>query len=100
MKDIEKILIHKLLHSEASVIKFQKIVYEILLSKNNCRYVTINQETFMQQDPTKKNNLAEISKTNIVTRIMRPSKPWGVIINNKVCCIYFNPSIIIRTISN
>ena len=84
MKDIEKILIHKLLHSEAQVIKFQKQVYNIETAKNNCRYVTIDAQTCMQQDPSKDNNLATIAKTTSVTRIMRPGKPWGVIINNKV----------------
>lgn len=79
-----KLTIAKQLWSNQKTIIVNNIEYEIKTSINNCKYVTINGETYIQQDPKKiTSNQEKLMKGQQVTRIMRP-KAWGLIINNKV----------------
>lgn len=79
-----KLEIAKQLWSNEKTIIINDVEHEIKISTNNCKYVTINGETYIQQDP-KKITLSQekLMKGQQVTRIMRP-KAWGLIINNKV----------------
>lgn len=79
-------LIHKALHDESQTsITLNYETIPIKVGKNGQRFITWNKSTFIIQDPKKGLEYAKlIEQGSKITRIMRSTGSWGLIIDSKI----------------
>lgn len=88
MNNNQKLIIHQALWSNANHIDIDGQIYNIKTNHNHCRFVTTSDGTYIQQNSKHLNDKSslrtEYAQGKKITRILRPGKSWGLIIDNKV----------------
>ena len=80
-------MIHSVLHDQTKRgVSFNSKPIYIKTGNNDCRYISYDGKTFMEQNHTKSSKYAAMAvKGDKITWVMRPNKlPWGLIINNTI----------------
>ena len=66
-------------------IKLDGILHKIKVASNFSRYLTWNEHTFIQEASKKQTKLGRMRLDgHQITRIMRPNRPWGLILNGNI----------------
>ena len=66
-------------------IKLDGILHKIKTASNFSRYLTWNKHTFIQEALNQQTKLGRMRLDgHQITRIMRPNRPWGLILNGNI----------------
>lgn len=74
-----------LYNPQATGIRLDGVFLPIKTAVNFSRYITWNNNTFIQEPPKANKRLGRMRLDgHQITRIMRPNRPWGLILNGNI----------------
>lgn len=78
--------IHKALYNLKAIgMTLDNKLYNIDVASNNSRYLTWGKHTFIQEAASERTKLGRARLDgHQITRIMRPNRPWGLILNGNI----------------